>query len=120
MILVVEDDPQVSRLIALVLQRNGYKAETVTDGNSALEKVRADLPQLVFADLTIRGMNGADLCIALKAEEATREIPFIVVSGDRDIAEKALSCGANDHLGKPFEFDDLIRLVKKYVKDHSS
>jgi len=120
LILVVEDDPQVSRLIALVLQRNGYKAETVTDGNAALASAKATRPQLVFADLTIRGMNGADLCVALKAEESTRDIPVIVLSGDRDIAEKALSCGANDHLGKPFEFDDLIRLVKKYVKDQSS
>lgn len=120
MILIVEDDPQVARLINLVLQRNGFKGEIVADGRRALEKAKADLPQMIFADLTIRGMGGEELCGALKKEPATRHIPFIILSGDRDIAEKAKGCGANDHLGKPFEFDDLLRLVKKYAKTESN
>lgn len=119
MILVVEDDPQVSRLIAMLLQRHGYESETVSDGKTALARVKANRPTLVFADLTIKGMSGEALCIAIKAEESTRGIPFIVLSGDRDIAEKADSCGANGHLGKPFEFDDLMELVRKYVDDES-
>lgn len=114
MILIVEDDPQVARLIALVLQRNGYEAEIVSDGKTALEKVNNSRPQMVFADLTIRGMGGEAFCSAVKANEETRKIPVVVLSGDRDIAEKATSCGADAHLGKPFEFDDLIRLVKEY------
>jgi len=116
MILVVEDDPQVARLISLVLQRSGYDSLVVADGQSALERARAAKPAMIFADLTIRGMGGDALCSALKSAADTKDIPYIVLSGDRDIAEKARQCGADDYMGKPFEFDDLIRLVNKYAR----
>lgn len=103
----------------MLLKRHGYESETVSDGKTALERVRTNRPTLIFADLTIKGMSGEALCNAIKAEESTRGIPVIVLSGDRDIAEKADSCGANGHLGKPFEFDDLMELVRKYVDDES-
>ena len=119
MILVVEDDPQVARLIALVLQRSGYQSQIVSDGQSALQEAKAKRPSMIFADLTIKGMGGDALCNALKKQPETKEIPYIVVSGDRDIADKARQCGADDYMGKPFEFDDLIRLVKKYARAES-
>ena len=46
-------------------------------------------------------------------------VPDVILSGDRDIAEKARTCGADDYLGKPFEFDDLLRLVDKYARAES-
>jgi two-component system, OmpR family, response regulator VicR len=115
LILVVEDDPQVARLIALVLERNGRKCEIVADGHSALERAKDLKPSLIFADLTIKGMTGDQLCSVLKSQEETRHIPYIVLSGDRDLAQKARQCGADDYMGKPFEFPDLIRLVDKYA-----
>lgn len=119
MILIVEDDPHVARLITLVLQRNGETAEVVSDGQSALERARTGRPSMIFADLTIEGMGGAALCSALKGQAETRDIPYVVLSGDRDIAEKARICGADDYMGKPFEFEDLIRLVRKYARAQS-
>ena len=119
MILVVEDDPQVARLISLVLQRNGEKSEVVSDGRAALERAKELNPSLIFADLTIKGMGGELLCSKLKADPETREIPYVVVSGDTDIIEKARLCGADDHLGKPFEFEDLVDLVNKYARAQS-
>ncbi|HVS30270.1 MAG TPA: response regulator [Thermoanaerobaculia bacterium] len=116
---MVEDDPQVARLIELVLQRNGWKSRVVADGHAALSAAKESLPMLIFADLTIKGMGGDALCSALKAEPETRGIPYIVISGDRDIAEKARLCGADDYMGKPFEFDDLVRLVRKYARTES-
>jgi CheY-like chemotaxis protein len=118
-ILIVEDDPQVARLIALVLNRHGRKSETVSDGNAALLRAKELRPEVIFADLTIKGMAGDALCSALKAQDETRGIPYIVLSGDRDIAEKARRCGADDYMGKPFEFDDLVRLVDKYASAQS-
>lgn len=119
MILVVEDDPQVARLISLVLQRNGHQADVVSDGETALDRARTAQPLMIFADLTIKGMGGEALCSALKSHPDTRDIPYVVVSGDRDIADKARICGADDYMGKPFEFDDLIRLVNKYARAES-
>jgi two-component system, OmpR family, response regulator len=119
MILVVEDDPQVARLIALVLQRHGRDCQVVADGHTALTRAQELRPSMILADLTIRGMGGAELCNALKAHEGTKGIPYIILSGDRDIAQKARACGADDFLGKPFEFPDLIRLVDKYASTES-
>lgn len=119
LILIVEDDPQVARLIALVLQRNGYQCETVSDGQIALQRAKEAQPGMIFADLTIKGLGGEKLCTILKAQPDTSGIPYIVVSGDRDIAEKARQCGADDYLGKPFEFDDLVRLVSKHARVES-
>lgn len=119
MILVVEDDPQVARLISLVLQRNGYESNVVSDGESALDCARERRPVMIFADLTIKGMGGETLCSTLKSSPETEGIPYVIVSGDRDIAEKARVCGADDYMGKPFEFDDLIRLVNKYARAES-
>ena len=119
MILVVEDDPQVARLVALVLQRNGRDCQVVNDGTTALSRAKEIRPQMIFADLTIKGMNGAALCSALKGQPETRGIPYVVLSGDRDIAEKARLCGADDYLVKPFEFPDLLRLVEKYARTES-
>ena len=118
-ILVVEDDPQVARLISLVLQRNGFESQVVSDGQSALERAKEARPLMIFADLTIRGMGGEQLCSALKAAPETQGIPYVILSGDRDIAEKARICGADDYMGKPFEFEDLIRLVNKYARAQS-
>jgi len=119
LILVVEDDPQVARLIALVLQRSGYESQVVSDGESALDRARSLKPSMIFADLTIKGMGGEVLCSTLKSSPETKNIPYVVVSGDRDIAEKARVCGADDYMGKPFEFDDLIKLVNKYARAES-
>ena len=119
MILVVEDDPQVARLISLVLQRNGHESLVVADGQSALDRARDAHPAMIFADLTIKGMGGDALCSALKSQPETKNIPYVIVSGDRDVAEKARLCGADDYMGKPFEFEDLIRLVRKYARAQS-
>src|SRR5690242_12188072 len=97
-ILVVEDDPQVARLISLVLQRSGHASEVVSDGQQALDRAREMLPAMIFADLTIRGLDGQALCSALKSTAATKAIPYVIVSGDRDIAEKARVCGADDYM----------------------
>jgi len=118
-ILIVEDDPQVARLIALVLTRNGYQSDVVAEGQTALERAKEKKPSMIFANLTIKGMGGEALCSALKRQPETKDIPFVVVSGDRDIAEKARMCGADDYMGKPFEFEDLIRLVNKHARTES-
>lgn len=119
MILIVEDDPQVARLIALVLERHGRRSEIVSDGRTALSRARELRPSMIFADLTIRGMGGEALCSALKSDVQTRSIPYVVLSGDRDLEQKARHCGADDFMGKPFEFPDLIRLVEKYAGTES-
>ena len=65
---------------------------------------------------TLDGVSASG-ALALKADAGTKKIPYVILSGDRDIAQKARQCGADDFLGKPFEFPDLIRLVDKYATE---
>jgi CheY-like chemotaxis protein len=118
-ILVVEDDAPVAQLIAKILQRHGFESEIVADGQSALDKARELHPSMILADLTIRGMGGQALCSAIKSVAETRDIPYVVVSGDAEIARKASECGADGYMGKPFEFDELIRVVRQYARAES-
>ena len=120
MILVVEDDAPVATLIAKILQRHGFESEIVSDGQSALTRARELRPEMIFADLTIRGMNGQALCSAIKSQPETRDIRVVVVSGDADIARKAKDCGADDYIEKPFSsFDKLIEMVEKHARAES-
>lgn len=119
MILVVEDDAPVAQLIAKILQRNGFDSEIVADGQSALVLAREQQPAMILADLTIRGMGGQALCSAIKSVPETRDIPYVVVSGDADVERKARECGADGYMGKPFEFDELVRLVRQYARTES-
>lgn len=120
MILIVEDDPQVARLISLVLERSGYEGVVVGDADEALARVASARPELIFADLSLAGTGGDALCSRIKGNSETKSIPFVILSGDRDIAEKASVCGADAYLGKPFEFDELIRIVKQYADSKNS
>ena len=89
-------------------------------GSDPASRLMARLEEEGFTtDLTIKGMSGSALCSALKAQEATRSIPYVVVSGDRDIAEKARLCGADGFIGKPFEFNELLKLVNTYARTES-
>lgn len=115
MILIVEDDTQVARLMELILKRAGRQTHTIGDGREALEYISENDVEMVFADLGVKGLSGDQLCAHLKGNQGTSRIPFVVVSGDRDIAERAGACGADAHLGKPFEFDDLLRLVESHA-----
>ena len=81
MILVVEDDPQVARLIALVLERDGYEVEVLSDGISALKRIGELRPAMVLADLTYMGVGGDVLCRRRREDDWTRTIHCIVRSG---------------------------------------
>ena len=101
----------------LIVKRAGREATTISDGRKALEFISSNQVEMVFADLGVKGISGDQLCATLKGDDKTRAIPFVVVSGDRDIVERADACGADAHLGKPFEFDDLVRLIESHAEN---
>lgn len=117
MILIVEDDPQVARLIELVLKRNGAETRMIDDGKKAIAAIRELRPRMVIADLGIKGIAGDELCRLVRADEEVGSTPFVVLSGDRDGRERASDCGADAFLGKPFEFEDLADLLRKHADD---
>ncbi|HVG28181.1 MAG TPA: response regulator [Pyrinomonadaceae bacterium] len=113
--LVVDDAPDVTEMIALLLQYAGYEVTTVYSGRQALDAARGDSFDVVVSDIGMPGMNGYELAEQLRRFEQYHATPMIAVTGfsmydDRD---RALAAGFNAFLTKPVNPRDLISLVER-------
>ncbi len=111
---VAEDDPAILEIISLILRDMDYDVETSTDGRSLHNKV-FDLPDLILLDIRMSGTNGGDICSYLKLNPATKSIPIVLISANRDLLDIGLRSEADAILAKPFDIEDLITVVKKYT-----
>jgi len=115
-ILVIEDDPSISRMVRDGLEYQGFSVECVTDGRSALATIRSFAPDLVILDLMLPGLDGFEICRHLN--EGTSSTPIIILSARADSSDKvrALRLGADDYVTKPFIFDELIARVDALLR----
>jgi DNA-binding NtrC family response regulator len=115
-ILIADDDPQVLKLFGTVLSQEGYKVTTVERGDAALEKIRAEVFDLVLADLSMQPVSGIDILEATK--RAHPETLVVIVTGHPSVESSvaALKKGAHDYILKPLGRDDLLQLVHKAVE----
>ncbi|MEW6536714.1 MAG: response regulator [Candidatus Auribacterota bacterium] len=112
-ILVVDDDELICCLLKDILNRQNCAVTTVLNGASALETLRANAFDLVITDVNMPGMNGIVLMEEIK--RISPDLPVIVITGggNEEIAVKALKSGAFNFCRKPFEIEELTRIVKK-------
>ncbi len=110
-VLVVDDEPQITRVLRTSLSGQGYAVRTASDGDEALEIMRSWPPDLVITDLSMPNMAGLELCrrIRMKAQ-----MPIIVLSvrGEEKVKVEALDAGADDYVTKPFNMNELIARVR--------
>jgi two-component system nitrogen regulation response regulator GlnG len=116
-ILIVDDDPSVRELLTEVMGYEGFTLATATDGQAALEAVKAQVPDLVLLDLQMPNMGGADVLDRLK--QTTPELPVVIITAFGEIqgAVDAIKAGAYDYLTKPFNHEDVIRVVYKALSE---
>ena len=117
-IMVVDDDPVVRDLLTRLLGRNGYRVDTVSSGEQALERARETRPDAITLDVLMPTMDGWAVLSALKDDPDLAPIPVIMVSivDDRSIG---FSLGASDYLNKPVDGDRLVALLAKYCPEPS-
>jgi signal transduction histidine kinase len=116
-ILVVDDVPKNVRLLEAVLIPNSYTVTTASTGPEALEKVRAELPDLVLLDIQMPGMDGYEVCRRLRADPATRFLPVVMItSSDSEVRVNALEADADDFIMKPFDQQELLARVRSLVR----
>lgn len=112
--MVADDHPAILDAISNILEFEGYEVLTVLNGNSLLA-MENGFPDLLLLDIWMSGVDGRDICKHLKQKPSTSKIPIVLVSASKDIERSAIEAGADDFIAKPFEMDDLLSKVKKYV-----
>ena len=120
-ILSVEDDADLQHLLSSVLRNQGHEVHYAFTGPEGFEKAVALNPDLILLDMMLPGYNGAEVASRLKATPATRDIPIIVLTayqGRVDFFESAAkAAGVVEYLRKPVQFDELIPLIKRILRD---
>jgi two-component system KDP operon response regulator KdpE len=118
-ILVVDDEPQLTRVLRTGLKSRGYDIRVAADGLTALETFGDWHPELVITDLAMPNMDGLELCRRLRA---ISQVPIIVLSakGEEKTKVEALDIGADDYVTKPFGIDELLARVRASLRRATS
>lgn len=113
-VLVVDDDPVILKLLTVNFELEGYEVCSATQGAEALDVVRERRPHVVVSDIMMPVMSGIDLVTAMQADDDLRAIPVLLLSAKAQAADirAGLEAGAADYVTKPFEPLDLIARVE--------
>jgi len=116
-ILIVDDDTDICRMLSLLMEREGFDSVTVNDGKSALKAVRSASPDVMLLDIKMPGMDGIE--VLSRVREMAPELPVIMITAHSEIkgAVKAIRAGAHDYLSKPFEHNEVIRVVHRALSE---
>jgi DNA-binding response OmpR family regulator len=115
-ILIAEDDPSIQKLFTIILKREGYEIEVSSDGQLVYDK-KSELPNLFILDRQLKNSSdGLEACRYLKSQEATRNIPVIMISATPEIGRLAKIAGAEDYLEKPFSVNLLLQKIKRFLR----
>ena len=114
-ILVVDDDPQIRRVMRVSLTAQGYEVDDVTNGEAALDRLRERTADLVLLDMNMPGMGGLETCRAMRADS---EIAIIMLTVRDTEADKvaALDAGADDYVTKPFNMPELLARIRAALR----
>jgi DNA-binding response OmpR family regulator len=116
-ILIVDDSPTDLGLMTTALQGQGYRIITAADGEEALEKAVGEHPNLILLDIILPKKNGFQVCRQLKTSPDTQDIPIILVSSKSQDSDRfwGLKQGADEYVTKPFDDEELLASVVKYL-----
>ena len=120
-VLVVDDEPDLIRILEFGLRAAGYQVEIAVDGQEGLKKAREIRPDIILLDLMLPKLDGYKVCRLLKFDERYRHIPIIILSartqeGDQTLAKEM---GANRFITKPYEFGEILGHIEALLKASS-
>jgi two-component system alkaline phosphatase synthesis response regulator PhoP len=119
LILIVDDEPQISAVISAYLTNSGYRTVTAQDGKSALELFHAKNPALILLDINLPGRDGLDVCQTIRHDS---NVPIIMLTARSEETDKlvGLELGADDYIVKPFSPREVVARVKTVLRRSGS
>ena len=120
-ILIVEDEPAIAEVLAFNLEKAGFLVETVHRGDTALDAVRKNPPDLLVLDLMLPGLDGLDLTRILKRDPKTEGIPIVMLTARGEELDRivGLELGADDYIPKPFSPREVVLRIKAVLRRSS-
>jgi len=121
-ILIIEDQPQMRRNLATILEMEGFEILSAENGRRGVELASASKPDLIICDVMMPELDGYGVLKALRAEKATATVPFIFLTakGEKSDHREGMNSGADDYLAKPVARDNLLAAVKaRLERQHS-
>ena len=114
-ILIVEDDPHTVEVVRLYLRRDGHTVLTASDGKSGLRLFREERPDLVVLDLMLPGLDGLEVCRALRQES---DVPIVMLTARVDEEDRVgrAGIGADDYVAKPFSLRELAARIRAVLR----
>ncbi len=114
-IFICDDDPGILEVLKIILEESGHQVFAFENGKGIQRKIKQHSPQLIFLDLWMPGIEGREITKILKRDPHTKHIPIIIVSALNDVEQISKSVGADGFLAKPFEVNDLLKLINKHL-----
>lgn len=117
-ILIAEDERDIRELVSFSLRHLGHEVITTVDGETALEKVYAERPDLVLLDVRMPRLDGYEVCRRIKEDQTLRKIPvaFLSAKGQDAEVEQGMKAGAEAYILKPFSLDELLAKVNQLLQ----
>jgi type IV pilus assembly protein PilB len=117
-IIAADDEAPIRDMVKLLLEHQGYQVIPAVDGEDALEKIRAELPDMIILDVVMPKRDGFSVCKAVRSSVETMFTPVIMLTGQNSIEEKlrGLSLGADDYITKPFHADELLARIETVLR----
>ena len=116
--LVVEDDPDIGQLLAHYLQKAGFEPVLVTAGREVLSRAKQDPYDVILLDLMLPGLDGLQVCRALRADPGTAQVPIIMLTAKGEESDRivGLELGADDYITKPFSPNEVIARIRALLR----
>ncbi|MEY4636790.1 MAG: Alkaline phosphatase synthesis transcriptional regulatory protein PhoP [Acidobacteriota bacterium] len=117
-ILVAEDDPDIGSLLEHYLRKAGFVATIVTSGRDVMPQIKREAPDLVVLDLMLPGLDGLQVCRAIRADANTAAIPIIMLTAKAEESDRivGLELGADDYITKPFSPNEVVARVRALLR----
>ena len=115
-VLVIDDEPDVVRLIVKVLSGRGHVVQIARDGASALARVKLEPPEVILLDSDLPKIDGAEVCRRIKADETTADVPIVMMTSSYiDIYDVSTASGPDAYIVRPFVRDVLANVVERVL-----